>query len=308
MSFSKPINSFECLQYPSLPPSQESPLDLSKRVSPYRRPQAKPSGWITVWGSFMEFDLNPEQDTSIHFSLVQQGADHKTASLKLWRVGQTDQIIFLRKSDLYELKTALYDYPHMDDKTVIVEQNNRKLELIKNEEGYQLRSFCFDRQVKLQILFADIEKLRNKLHSVSVILSVRAADKTEQLKQYQYDVLAHMFLYYIKKQMAKNVCRGCDDDIPTQLAHSCGNGTTFIHGRHVSVKFHEAAMVVLDEQKDYSVMYRRLLELLKIAEPSGLKHEDLLDAIYIRAYFMSSSVAVKLLVPAHIITVLIESQ
>ncbi|KAI1288252.1 hypothetical protein HDE_09510 [Halotydeus destructor] len=272
--------------------------------------KGKPSIWSSVWQSFLDFNT-AEEGKGIQFSLIQKGTEIQSGSLKLSRETKERQLrgtaVFLRKWDVWVLKSALYDDDNSEYR-LLIDEPEKTLELLKTESGYRVVCKAFSRSVSLDIFTDEVVLVRRLLHSVNVVLNVRANFKQEELLTYQADLLAVMLLYYTKKQMAKNICIGCDENLPAQQAHSCSTATRIIEGIEVSVKFHEAALVVVGDLANHSTRYRKLLAILKIDEPPGIEHRNVVSALYSRAYplLMKNENIVNSIIPPHAIDFLIE--
>ncbi|KAI1293467.1 hypothetical protein HDE_06235 [Halotydeus destructor] len=272
--------------------------------------KSKPSIWSSLWQSFLDFNT-AEEGKGIQFSLIQKGTEIQSGSLKLSRETKERQLrgnaVFLRKWDVWVLKSALYDDDNSEYR-LLIDEPEKTLELLKTESGYRVVCKVFGRSVSLDIFTDEVVLIRQLLHSVNVVLNVRANFKQEELLTYQADLLAVMLLHYTKKQMAKIICLGCDENLPAQQAHSCSTATRIIEGMEVTVKFHEAAVVVVEDLANHSTRYRKLLAILKIDEPPGLEHRNIVSALYSRAYplLMKHENVVNSIIPVHAIDFLIE--
>ncbi|KAI1289512.1 hypothetical protein HDE_08671 [Halotydeus destructor] len=284
----------------------------SRTVRRHGSHQPKPSGWISSWRTIFEFNLNRTRSDSVQFVLDQQGSNPKSASLKLYRKDRPELVVALRKGELQLLKDALWQYPEMADTTLLVNEGDRKLELVKVNPvrggGLELEGLSFDRKSSVRMLNYEIPRIRNLLGHIHAICAIRSATKeAEDVRPYQEVVLCQMFNHFLKEQMAKGVCRGCEDELPAQLAHSCGGASTMIDGRLIKVEFHEAVMVVMQEKhQTYETLYRKLLSFLLIPEPEQMpSNDEVLELIYTKGYFLCSTKSVNPLIRGHVISLLI---
>ncbi|KAI1290058.1 hypothetical protein HDE_08680 [Halotydeus destructor] len=254
-----------------------------------------------------KFSLRVGSESRISFSVVKRD---NYAAIKIIRVDcQDTRTIFLPRWDAFLMRNALYqdELFGFGKSPVTIKTEKRETILTSQVEGLMMSQNNFGHEVRLEIKEDEIKGFRRMLHSITVFLSVHFAGKQYETTNYQEDVLAQLYLYFIQAQIRKTECRGCLFGSASHSAHSVPAKVLTSTGNEVTVEYHEAAQKVACN--DYTEMYNYILQKLEIQVPEIVSAETKAEAIFKTGYALHSlsAEAKKVKVPLHVVTLLIEN-